>query len=277
MSKRRRRPVVRLHHPSRLSPRARHRRHRVPAPDAAHGRTRSASSPASLIHALQNHDELTSNSCISGPRTPTSVTPSGAATWPGRARCARTSASRLPAPHGRRPPYNLLFTHQRRRLHDGVSSSRRRWASPTRRDHRRRHAPMIQKAHLLLAMYNAFQPGVFALSGWDLVGALTLPAERGGGVDRDGDTRWIERGALRPRGRRSGRPASSAGVPRGRSCTARCRTARGPRLVRIAAEATAVGARRQRHREPADPDPGRPKPRPARHGAQASRPDPTAR
>ena len=33
----------------------------------------------------------------------------------------------------------------------------------------------IQRAHLLVAMYNAMQPGVFALSGWDLVGALTLP------------------------------------------------------------------------------------------------------
>ena len=33
----------------------------------------------------------------------------------------------------------------------------------------------IQRVHLLLAMYNAFQPGVFALSGWDLVGALPLP------------------------------------------------------------------------------------------------------
>ena len=28
----------------------------------------------------------------------------------------------------------------------------------------------IQRAHLLLALYNAMQPGVFALSGWDLVG-----------------------------------------------------------------------------------------------------------
>ncbi len=35
----------------------------------------------------------------------------------------------------------------------------------------------IQRAHLLVAMYNAMQPGVFALSGWDLVGALTLPAD----------------------------------------------------------------------------------------------------
>ena len=35
----------------------------------------------------------------------------------------------------------------------------------------------IQRVHLLLVMYNAFQPGVFALSGWDLVGALPLPRE----------------------------------------------------------------------------------------------------
>ena len=32
--------------------------------------------------------------------------------------------------------------------------------------------------HLLLAMFNALQPGVFALSGWDLCGMLTLPPEQ---------------------------------------------------------------------------------------------------
>ncbi|MCR2365427.1 hypothetical protein NSR35_26165, partial [Salmonella enterica] len=37
---------------------------------------------------------------------------------------------------------------------------------------------LIQKVHLLLAMYNAMQPGVFALSGWDLVGALPLEPEQ---------------------------------------------------------------------------------------------------
>ena len=36
----------------------------------------------------------------------------------------------------------------------------------------------IKQAHLLLAMFNALQPGVFALSGWDLVGALTWIASR---------------------------------------------------------------------------------------------------
>ena len=32
----------------------------------------------------------------------------------------------------------------------------------------------IKKAHLLVAMANAMQPGVFSLSAWDLVGALPL-------------------------------------------------------------------------------------------------------
>ena len=50
-------------------------------------------------------------------------------------------------------------------------------------------------AHLLLAMYNAMQPGVFALSGWDLVGALPLPGEAVQTLLADGDTRWINRGA----------------------------------------------------------------------------------
>ena len=30
------------------------------------------------------------------------------------------------------------------------------------------------RAHLLLAMYNAWQPGVFALSGWDLCGIVPI-------------------------------------------------------------------------------------------------------
>lgn len=53
----------------------------------------------------------------------------------------------------------------------------------------------IQHIHLLLVMYNAMQPGVFALSGWDLVGALTLPAEQVDHLMQDGDTRWVHRGA----------------------------------------------------------------------------------
>src|SRR6478735_3494315 len=53
----------------------------------------------------------------------------------------------------------------------------------------------IKDAHLLLAMFNAWQPGVFALSGWDLVGALTLDRKQVQALIASGDTRWIHRSA----------------------------------------------------------------------------------
>ena len=72
----------------------------------------------------------------------------------------------------------------------------------------------IQRAHLLLALYNAMQPGVFALSGWDLVGALTLPGESVKPLIAEGDTRWINRGAYDLLGKHSGVAKSSSDLPR---------------------------------------------------------------
>jgi len=72
----------------------------------------------------------------------------------------------------------------------------------------------IKRLHLLLAFYNAMQPGVFALSGWDLVGALTLPAAAVREQLADGDTRWINRGAYDLLGSNPGAMRSAAGLPR---------------------------------------------------------------
>jgi trehalose synthase len=44
-------------------------------------------------------------------------------------------------------------------------------------------------------MFNAWQPGVFALSGWDLCGMLTLERSRVSRLLASGDTRWIHRAA----------------------------------------------------------------------------------
>jgi trehalose synthase len=73
---------------------------------------------------------------------------------------------------------------------------------------------LIKRIHLLLVMFNAFQPGVFALSGWDLVGALPLPAESVASLMEDGDTRWIERGAYDLANVAPEAETSSAGLPR---------------------------------------------------------------
>jgi trehalose synthase len=58
------------------------------------------------------------------------------------------------------------------------------------------------------------QPGVFALSGWDLVGSLTLPGESVKPMIAEGDTRWINRGAYDLLGKHSGVAKSSSNLPR---------------------------------------------------------------
>jgi trehalose synthase len=58
------------------------------------------------------------------------------------------------------------------------------------------------------------QPGIFALSGWDLVGAATLPADSVKERLADGDTRWINRGAYDLLGKNPTATTSSSGLPR---------------------------------------------------------------
>jgi hypothetical protein len=77
----------------------------------------------------------------------------------------------------------------------------------------------IRRAHLLLAMFNALQPGVFALSDWDLCGMLTLPPAGVGELIEGGDTRWIHRAAHDLMGINPHATHSTAGMPRGRAAS----------------------------------------------------------
>jgi trehalose synthase len=77
--------------------------------------------------------------------------------------------------------------------------------------------PAIQQAHLLLAMFNALQPGVFSLSGWDLCGVLTLPREKVQNLLDTGDTRWIHRAGYDLMDYQPQAKASSSGMPVGRA------------------------------------------------------------
>ena len=54
----------------------------------------------------------------------------------------------------------------------------------------------VKKAHILLAYFNAMQPGAFNISGWDLVGAYPLKFDEVKELIKDGDTRWLNRGAF---------------------------------------------------------------------------------
>lgn len=149
--------------------------------------------PGSLIHALQNHDELTQELvhfarahrddpfCLDGE----SLT--GAEL---RQRVCAELDAKLLAPAA---PYNLKTTN-------GIACTMASAAAAVLglSDLSEVSAPQrerIADLHLLLAFFNAMQPGVFALSGWDLVGALPLPRSAVSEWMADGDTRWIQRGA----------------------------------------------------------------------------------
>lgn len=72
----------------------------------------------------------------------------------------------------------------------------------------------VQQLHFLAAAFNAMQPGVFALSGWDLVGALSAVPESLGSWLADRDSRWMNRGAFDLMGVNPTATSSYIGLPR---------------------------------------------------------------
>lgn len=172
--------------------------------------------PASLIHALQNHDELTLELVHFWTLHANDSYLYKGQTFPGNILREHIRSEMYEGLAGEHAPYNLKF------VTNGVSCTTVSiiTAALGIRDLGSIDAEqlaLIQKVHLLLAMYNAMQPGVFALSGWDLVGALPLEPEQVEGLMGDGDTRWIHRGAYDLADLDVEAQLSAEGLPRARS------------------------------------------------------------
>ena len=150
--------------------------------------------PGSLIHALQNHDELTLELVHFWTLHAHDSYLYQGQTFPGNSLREHIREQMYERLAGEQAPYNLKF------VTNGVSCTTasiitaalgiRDLEAITPAD-----IEQIRRIHVLLVMYNAMQPGVFALSGWDLVGALPLAADAVAHLMGDGDTRWIHRGA----------------------------------------------------------------------------------
>ncbi|KQM50728.1 trehalose synthase [Pseudomonas sp. Leaf15] len=150
--------------------------------------------PGSLIHALQNHDELTLELVHFWTLHAHDSYLYQGQTFPGNSLREHIREQMYERLAGEHAPYNLKF------VTNGVSCTTasiitaalgiRDLEAITPAD-----IEQIRRIHILLVMYNAMQPGVFALSGWDLVGALPLAADAVAHLMGDGDTRWIHRGA----------------------------------------------------------------------------------
>ncbi|HEX5859026.1 MAG TPA: maltose alpha-D-glucosyltransferase [Microbacterium sp.] len=171
--------------------------------------------PVQLVHGLQNHDELTYELVHWATRHEDEAFAFRGRDISGSQLAEEVRADLTESLTGT-ADYNRVFTQ------NGIACTTTSLIAATRGiarldDITEQDVPAIRDAHLLLCAYNAWQPGVFALSGWDLTGMLTVPADEVADLLAAGDTRWIERGAhdlldVDPKATRS-----AVGMPRGRA------------------------------------------------------------
>lgn len=169
--------------------------------------------PVCLVHDLQNHDEITYQLVILDALGDKELSFQGGKISARRLREQTLNEMRARAA-GPAAPYNLLYRPTR----DGLATTYAGFiaASLGIADLNRITAEQkrdIQQGHLLLAHLNAMQPGVFSLSGWDLVGALPLPRAAVEARLADGDFRWINRGGIDLLGDVQGAAQSAFGLP----------------------------------------------------------------
>jgi len=171
--------------------------------------------PVGLVHGMQNHDELTYELVHWATLHRDDQYPFRHEEVSG-AQLAETIRAELTEKLTGAADYNRVFTQ------NGIACTTTSLIAATQGFERLdditdEAIPGIRDAHLLLAKYNAWQPGVFALSGWDLTGMLTVPAEQVEDLIRTGDTRWIERGAHDLLDAFPDATTSTSGMPRGRA------------------------------------------------------------
>ncbi len=172
--------------------------------------------PVSLVHALQNHDEMTYELVHFATLHATDTFSYHGAEISGGELAVRIRQDLLDHLTGESGPYNATFTQ------NGIASTTATIIAASLgvtdltalTDEQ---VELIKDAHLLLAMFNALQPGVFALSGWDLVGALTLDRSQIKALLADGDTRWIHRAAYDLMDYRPNATESTSQMPRGKN------------------------------------------------------------
>jgi trehalose synthase len=171
---------------------------------------------ASLVHALQNHDELTYELVHFATLHRDDLFTYHGVEVTGGQLAEHVRAELVQTLTGPSAPYNAIFTT------NGIASTTvsviaAALGYQTLDNFTSQDVRDIKRAHLLLAMFNALQPGVFSLSGWDLCGLVTLPRERVGHLLVTGDTRWVHRAAYDLMDFQPDATASSSGMPKGHS------------------------------------------------------------
>ena len=170
--------------------------------------------PVRLIHALQNHDEMTYELRHFSTAHKDDTFDFRRSELTGHEIAVKIRSELIERLTGAAGPYNATFTT------NGIASTTATiiaaalgYTDLTELSQRR--IEEIKRAHLLLAMFNALQPGVFALSGWDLCGMLTLDQSKVSRLVGSGDTRWINRAAYDLMNYQPDATEALSGMPRG--------------------------------------------------------------
>jgi trehalose synthase len=150
--------------------------------------------PIRLVHALQNHDEMTYELVHFAIRHKDKIFRFRGSELTGGELAIKIRNELNERLTGEAAPYNAIFTT------NGIASTIATIIAAalgyTDITHlSQAQTEKIKQVHLLLAMFNALQPGVLALSGWDLCGLLTLEPSKIARLLASGDTRWIHRAA----------------------------------------------------------------------------------
>lgn len=166
--------------------------------------------PARLIHSMQNHDEITYELVHFIVHADETFEYDGE-TLTGDALRTRIRTEMEQKAISPKTPYNHLSGNGLCTTLTGLAGTRLGITDIWNMD--AEQTAEIMKAHLLLVLFNSMQPGIFNLSGWDLVGALPLPVESIPELVADGDTRWVNRGAYDLLGSNPSCTASRDGLP----------------------------------------------------------------
>jgi trehalose synthase len=172
--------------------------------------------PIRLVHALQNHDEMTYELVHFATGHKDDSFRFRGAELTGGELAVKIRNELIERLTGEAAPYNAIFTT------NGIASTTATIIAaalgyPDITNLSQPQIETIRQAHLLLAMFNAFQPGVFALSGWDLCGMLTLERSKVSRLLASGDMRWIHRAAYDLMDYRPEAGESPSKMPRGTS------------------------------------------------------------
>jgi trehalose synthase len=150
--------------------------------------------PVRLVHALQNHDEMTYELVHFAIGHKDDIFRFRGSELTGGELAVNIRSELIERLTGEAAPYNAIFTT------NGIASTTATIIAAALgytdiTNLSQAQIGRIKRAHLLLAMFNAWQPGVFAVSGWDLCGMLTLDRSKVSRLLAAGDTRWIHRAA----------------------------------------------------------------------------------